>query len=156
MSCSISRQMFGISGEDLDSVIGEICSSSDTNDIDLCGGTVTSLFVLNLWTVSTSGSFNTRHTRDWHSLNNLSDTQSTLDWHSDTNWPSMDQLVYYTTLDDLSMKISCSSADGWPRCSSCDGWVSVEIYVNQVLIEMSIKYRLRVLTLFTNHIAQIT
>ena len=40
--------MFGISGEDLDLVIGEICSSSDTNDINLLGGTVASLFVLNL------------------------------------------------------------------------------------------------------------
>lgn len=43
--------MFDISGEELDLVIGEICSNSDTNEseIDLLGGTVASLLnVLNL------------------------------------------------------------------------------------------------------------
>lgn len=47
MFCSISHQMFDISEEELDLVLGEICSNSDTNDIDLLGGTVASVFVLN-------------------------------------------------------------------------------------------------------------
>ena len=47
MFCSISHQMFDISEEELDLVLGEICSNSDTNDIDTLGGTVSSLFTLN-------------------------------------------------------------------------------------------------------------
>lgn len=47
MFCSISHQMFDISEEELDLVLGKICSNSDTNDIDLLGGTVASVFVLN-------------------------------------------------------------------------------------------------------------
>lgn len=45
--CSISHQMFDISEEELDLVLGKICSNSDTNDIDPLGGTVASVFVLN-------------------------------------------------------------------------------------------------------------
>jgi len=41
--------MFDISEEELDLALEEICSSSETNDIDLLGGTVSSvLFVLEL------------------------------------------------------------------------------------------------------------
>ena len=39
--------MFDISEEELNLALGEICSNSDTNDIDLLGGTLASVFVLN-------------------------------------------------------------------------------------------------------------
>lgn len=103
--------MFDISEEELDLVLGEICSNSDTNDIDLLGGTVASVFVLN-WYIDIVNILViqfTWQTLGLHSLNNFTDTQSTLNWHSVNNWASMHQLmhVYSTTLDDESMKISC-------------------------------------------------
>lgn len=131
--CSISHQMFDISEEELDLVLGEICSNSDTNDIDLLGGTVASVFVLN-WYIDIVNILViqfTWQTLGLHSLNNFTDTQSTLNWHSVNNWASMHQLmhVYSTTLDDVSMKISWPSAGSRPRCWSCDDLVSMEMSI---------------------------